>query len=263
MDLPEKIAADHLYHIVVDTDRYIAYFATKPEELDAIFTLRYQVFNLELGARTSIHHSSSFHDRDEYDAVFDHIMVLYKPTNQVVGTYRIQTSQMALKNNGFYSENEFDISSLPYEYLHYSLEVGRACIDKEHRNKGILFLLWKMIAKYLVFHEKRYMFGCSSIGFESKEKAAAFLHYFAKNGFMHPTIKLGVTEQFSLDISKIADDESLLQDIKIPELFRIYLKHKANICSLPAYDKMFNTVDFLTLLDINDISPKQYEFFIS
>lgn len=48
-----------------------------------------------------------------------------------------------------YTSDEFDLSGLPDELLNESIELGRACIAKEHRNSRVLYLLWKGIAEFM------------------------------------------------------------------------------------------------------------------
>lgn len=40
-------------------------------------------------------------------------------------------------------------------------------------------------------------------------------------------------------------------DVEIPKLFRMYLAIGAKVCSAPAIDRMFKTIDFLVLFDID------------
>ena len=70
--------------------RYLARFARTPEELDAALRLRFEGFNLELGAILT----SSFQrgrDLDRFDEACDHLIVLEAETDKVIGTYRMQT----------------------------------------------------------------------------------------------------------------------------------------------------------------------------
>jgi putative hemolysin len=43
--------------------------------------------------------------------------------------------------------------------------------------------------------------------------------------------------------------------VKIPKLLRAYLTLGAKICGAPALDRQFGTIDFLTLLDLETLSP--------
>ena len=73
----------------------------------------------------------------------------HAPTGTIVGTYRLQTGAMAFENAGFYSEREFDFS--PYKQLGDSvIELGRACVHRDHRSTEVLYLLWRGIAQYAI-----------------------------------------------------------------------------------------------------------------
>ena len=126
--------------------RYVVRLAETNGEIDAALKLRFEVFNLELGEGLD----SSFRtgrDRDEFDGSCDHLIVTDQTNGNVVGTYRLRTIEMAKHAEGFYSAGEFDLNCLPQELLDQSLELGRACIAQSHRNKQVLFLLWKGLAQ--------------------------------------------------------------------------------------------------------------------
>ena len=42
---------------------------------------------------------------------------------------------------------------------------------------------------------------------------------------------------------------------KVPKLLKTYLALGAKICATPAWDREFGTIDFLTLMDMEDITP--------
>jgi putative hemolysin len=107
--------------------RYVVRFARTREELDAALKLRFEVFNLELGEGLA----SSFRtgrDLDEFDETCHHLIVLESSQDKIVGTYRMQTDEMAATGRGFYSGTEFDLSCFPPHVLADGVELGRACI---------------------------------------------------------------------------------------------------------------------------------------
>ena len=53
----------------------------------------------------------------------------------------------------------------------------------------------------------------------------------------------------------ISMDELLEEKPKLPKLLRAYLAIGAKICGPPAIDREFQTIDFLTLLDLEELSP--------
>ena len=112
------------------------------------FRLRFLVFNLELNEGLDAAYTTG-HDIDEFDAICDHLIVEHAPTGKIVGTYRLQTGAMAFENAGFYSEREFDFS--PFRRLGDAvIELGRACVHRDHRSTDVLYLLWRGIAQYAI-----------------------------------------------------------------------------------------------------------------
>ena len=50
---------------------------------------------------------------------------------------------------------------------------------------------------------------------------------------------------------------------KIPRLLKTYLAIGARICAPPAWDRDFGTIDFLTLLDLEVLSPSARNRFLA
>ncbi len=47
-----------------------------------------------------------------------------------------------------------------------------------------------------------------------------------------------------------------MPEVRAPKLLRAYLTIGAKICSEPAIDREFKTIDFLTLLDLQTLHPR-------
>ena len=174
----------------------------------------------------------------------EHLIVQHEASGDAVGTYRLQTGLMAMQNYGYYSEREFDFA--PYESIRDSIvELGRACIHRDHRSKEVLQLLWKGIARYAVQYA-RYLIGCSSL--TSQEPALGTAVYLALQGYLtEPRFRTLPTEAFSMPLVCAAADAS------IPKLLRAYLAIGARPCGPPAIDREFKTIDFLTLMDLTTL----------
>ncbi len=213
----------------------------------AAFRLRFLVFNLELNEGLDTAHATGY-DTDEFDAVCDHLIVEHG-SGKVVGTYRLQTGAVAAANSGYYSEREFDFT--PYKRLGDSvIELGRACVDRDHRSSEVLFLLWRGIAQYAMHHGGRYLIGCSSLTSQDPAHGAAV--YEAMRGYLvEPPLRTSPHPAFLMPLvsSQNASD-------KIPKLLRAYLAVGAKICGPPAIDQEFKTIDFLTLLDLETLHPR-------
>jgi putative hemolysin len=157
-----------------DLSSYRLRLAQTELERLAACRLRFRVFNLELGEGLAASYASGV-DQDEYDAICEHLLVQEKATGRIVGTYRMQDGMTARRRLGYYSAQEFNFS--PYEHLRpQMLELGRACIDREHRNSEVLTLLWRGIAQYAQHHGFRYLVGCSSVSTQDAATGWAMYH---------------------------------------------------------------------------------------
>src|SRR5437773_12364942 len=141
--------------------KYAAQLAQNADEVRRAQRLRFEVFNLELEEGLGESHFTGL-DVDPFDEFCDHLVVEELATGTIVGTYRLQTGQLAAANLGYYSEREFDFA--PYERLRCEMiELGRACVHADHRTFNLLHLLWRGLAVYATERKARYLIGCSSL----------------------------------------------------------------------------------------------------
>lgn len=49
--------------------------------------------------------------------------------------------------------------------------------------------------------------------------------------------------------------------VKIPKLFRVYLRHGALVCSPPVIDRRFKTNDYLVICDVTRLDEKRFKIF--
>lgn len=244
---------------VLDEGRYQLRAARTAAELDELLALRFQVFNLELGEGLEASFETG-RDLDEFDPVCHHLIVEEKTAGRIVGTYRLQTNYMATSHpHGFYSKTEFALDGLPDEVLSSSIELGRACVALEHRNTQVLFLLWRGLAFYVTATAKRYLFGCCSLTSQDPVEGRAVMDYLEKKGHVHPQITVGPQPGFECYGEDLEPDPAFR--VKIPKLFRIYLRHGAKVCGPPAIDRQFKTIDYLVLFDVAAMNERQIRTF--
>ncbi len=207
--------------------------------------LRYEVFNVELGEGLAESAETGL-DVDAFDSVCDHLLILHE--GFVVGTYRMQTGISAKRNMGYYSEQEFDFS--PFESIRSEvLELGRACVHKEHRNLNVLHLLWRGIARYAEAEGSRYLIGCSSLTSQDEGQGWAMYEKLARRFLAPPELQTHPLP--SVAVIRSADPEKARQECPAPpKLLRAYLGIGGKICGPPAIDREFRTIDFLTVLDL-------------
>lgn len=238
--------------------RYLLRFALNATDLDAVLKLRFEVFNLELGEGLQ----SSFctgRDQDAFDLQCHHLIVEDLEAGNVIGTYRLQTNEMAAAGNGFYSAGEFDLSPLPYDVILNALELGRACIAPAHRHTNVLYLLWRGLAAYAMQTRKRYLFGCCSLTSQDAREGWAIYQQLQLGNHVHPSLFVASQPGFACEA---ATEEGLpLLEAKIPKLFRTYLRFGAKVCSPPTIDRAFKTIDYFVIMDCHQLSPAAYQMF--
>ncbi len=246
---PAKSPIEALKLLTGRNTSYAVRQAESDGELRLAQALRFGVFNLELKEGLQESYATGL-DADPFDAVCDHLVVEHLATREIVGTYRLQTGRIALKNLGYYSAQEFDFA--PFEPMRGEMvELGRACVHQKHRNMIVLGLLWKGIADYAREHSARYLCGCTSI---TSQDAAVGASAYAELRTEHLASAEWITKP--LPAYECALGTLAVEPPRIPKLLRAYLNVGAKICGPPALDRTFKTIDFLTCLDIADVPEK-------
>jgi putative hemolysin len=238
-----KTALDSIRLVVASPAHYAVRLATNLDEVRAAQTLRFEVFNLELheGLAESFDNGR---DEDPFDAVCDHLVVEHLPSRSVVGTYRLQAGTKAQNYLGYYSAKEFEFDV--FEPLRREIiELGRACVHRQHRNLVVLGLLWKGIADYAQQYGARYLLGCSSLSSQDPAVGASAYAELCRRHLAPPEYRTKPLPAFDCALEQLA-----MESPKIPKLLRAYLTIGAKICGPPALDQEFKTIDFLTLLDL-------------
>jgi putative hemolysin len=255
--LPDYAATSQLptkKDIRLEAGRYVARLALRDQERDAAYRLRFRVFNLEMHEGLESAYVDGY-DKDHFDEVCDHLIVEDKVSGEIVGTYRLQMGDVARRYFGYYSEQEFCFT--PYEAMRDEIvELGRACIQREHRSPEVLHLLWRGIARYALANGGRYMMGCCSL--TSQDADMGWAVYESLQGWMvEPELRTAVTPAFKLPPVTVK-----MADVRAPKLLRAYLTIGAKICGEPAIDRDFKTIDFLTLMDLQTLHPRMAARFL-
>jgi putative hemolysin len=250
-----NVSKESVRLLVSAPTQYAVRIARSPEEIQLAQALRFQVFNLELNEGLAGSYDTGL-DADPYDAVCDHLIVEHMPSSQIVGTYRLQTGMNAKKNLGYYCEQEFHFEN--YEPLRNRIvELGRACVHRQHRNLFVLGLLWKAIADYTRGHGGRYLIGCSSLTTQEPSAGASAFSELCRKHLAEPQWRTMPLHSHECPLDALTEEP-----VSIPKLLRAYLTVGAKICGPPALDRQFKTIDFLTLLDLEALTPAARERFM-
>jgi putative hemolysin len=240
----------------IDAQKYRIKTAETIEELNQVLRLRYEVFIKEgLNQRKMIGV-----DFDRYDLLGDHVLLIEKSSNKVIGTYRIMCS---LFTDEFYSENEFHLEDF-IKQPGIKMELGRACIHKDYRTGSAIHLVWKGLGAYARLSNADYLFGCASVHTEDCGKSKGLYEYL-KNDNYSDKFNISPQDEFLFhhwnEVTPMISTEEAEE--LLPSLMKSYFKAGAKTHSIPAYDKKFKCIDFITILEIKKMNPKYEKKYLS
>ena len=232
-----------------DTPRYTLLLSTDPALIDAAQRLRHDVFTSEPGFELA--GAIDGRDADRFDEYCDHLLVREDNSGELVGCYRMLPPPGAIAAGGLYTATEFDVEGL--DALRPSLvEMGRAVVREDHRNGGVVLLMWAGILAYLDRCGYDYVAGCVSVPVQGCEGDAPGSQIRGVRDFVRRRHAALYTVH---PYRPVIIDGSGLDDIdpparvSVPPLMRGYLRLGAQVCGEPAHDPDFGVGDFPALLD--------------
>lgn len=235
--------------ISADSKRRLECFVTDdPLRIEAAQRLRYKVFAQEMGARLKTRQEGV--DCDEIDDYCDHLIVLDKVSDRIVGYTRLLNQKQAQRLGRFYSQAEFNLErvlALPGRFL----EIGRTCVDSNYRGSAVLTTLWSGLVKYTQAGRYDYMIGCASIspGPNGFAVDAVYRNIGRKN---RGSDDLNVTPRRPIPGHlRCERDES-----GIPPLLKAYLRFGVMVCGQPYWDEDFNVMDLFILLPLSQLEDR-------
>lgn len=234
--------------------------AQDKKEIRQALMLRYKVFKVEMGGEVKRGGKLKL-DLDIYDEFSDHLIVIDKTKDKVVGTYRLLRGSRVDKKIGFYSEKFFDIRNIKRLKNNYEiLELGRSCIHKEYRCRPVINLLWNGIAKYIQDYRVRYLFGSVRLlTCEPKEVSKVF-KFLKERFYAGPEFRVYPRPQTKFngldEKIKVENPREIFH--QLPPLVKGYLRTGVLICGLPAVNPDLDSVVIFILLDTEKI-PSVYK----
>lgn len=244
------IAADHPT-TSTDTPRYTLLLSTDPALIDAAQRLRHDVFTSEPGF--DLAGAVDGRDADRFDEYCDHLLVREDNSGELVGCYRMLPPPGAIAAGGLYTATEFDVGAL--DPLRPELvEMGRAVVREDHRNGGVVLLMWAGILAYLDRCNYQYVTGCVSVPVHGADDEVPGSQIRGVRDFVRRRHR--APEQYTVHPYRpVTVDGKGLDDIDppgrvaVPPLMRGYLRLGAQVCGEPAHDPDFGVGDFPALLD--------------
>jgi len=235
--------------------------AATPAEIDAALALRYRIFFDEMGAVPDAAAAAARRDRDAFDGVADHLLVIDHELGPgpegVVGTYRMIRQDAADRIGRFYSADEYDITTI----LHFPgriLELGRSCVDAGYRGRAVMQLLWRGIATYVAHHGIDLMFGCASLAGTDPDALAVELTYLYEHHLAPPALRPRARPERYVDMRRL--DVELIDprraNLLLPPLIKGYLRLGGFIGDGAVVDRQFNTTDVAIIVKTDTVTDK-------
>ncbi|MGL5019932.1 MAG: hemolysin, partial [Luteolibacter sp.] len=116
--------------------------------------------------------------------------------------------------------------------------------------RAVLDLLWRGIIACATGRGCRYLLGCSSLTSQNPDEGWGLYQQLAGRHLAPPELRTQPLPGYQLP-----DPQVRLPKVKPPKLFAAYLNVGAVIAGPPAIDREFQTIDFLTLLDLAEMAP--------
>lgn len=235
-------------------------------DVEAAQALRYQVFYEEMGAIPSPEARRLERDHDRFDDVCDHLLAIDPARSNgrpfVVGCYRLLRKSVAEGHGGFYTADEFDISSL-MNYPGEVVEVGRSCVHRDYRTRAVLQQLWGGIADYLKRYRIGVLFGCASFPGTDPEAVTeqlSYLHHFhlAPAGLRPRALDHRYVEMAKIEPTWLDERKAITA---LPPLIKGYVRLGGFVGDGAVIDYQFNTTDVCIIVQTEHISAKYHRHY--
>lgn len=243
--------------------------AASADDRRAAERLRYRVFVEELGGDGPLVDHVNRAERDEFDAVADHLLLIdtrrdAATLDHVVGVYRLMTDEHAAAIGRFYSDSEYDLTPLRASGRRL-LELGRSCMDRGYRGGSGMFLMWNALAAYVLERGLEIMFGVAS--FHGTDAAALAMplawlhhHHLAPEG-LRPVAWPDGYQRMDLVPPGALDRKQAMA--AMPALIKGYLRLGGVVGEGAWIDRAFNTTDVLLLVDTAAMSGRHRDYYTS
>lgn len=252
----------------IEAGRFTVRLAENDADVAAAQRLRYRVFVEEMGATASPDDARARRESDRFDPYFEHLLLIDNECTDpdielgVVGVYRLMRDDNARKGIGFYGQSEYDLSRL-MNHARKTLELGRSCVDLEHRGGAGMHLLWTGLGEYVAKHEIGILFGVASFHGSDPEPLAQALSYLHHNHLAPEDLRVravedGYVEMNLLPADKVEKIEAMRQ---IPALIKAYIRLGGFVGEGAYVDHEFNTVDVCLLMDTERMVQRYRSFY--
>ncbi|VDC30064.1 GNAT family N-acetyltransferase [Pseudogemmobacter humi] len=246
---------------------YTLRLAADAQDLLGAQRLRYRVFVEELGASGGMIDHDQRLERDAFDEIFDHLVLVDnriapETGDHIAGAYRLLPSERLGPGGRFYSEDEYDLAPLRASGRKL-LELGRTCVHPDHRGGAAMFLLWNGLAEYVLERGIEIMFGPASFHGTDPVALAEPLSWLHHHHLAPPEIRVRALEPGRAAMDLITKDrlDRARAMAAMPALIKAYLRLGGFVGDGAFIDRPFNTTDVCLLMDTGRMSARHRDFY--
>ena len=253
--------------MTLETSFFETRLATDETDMLAAQRLRYRVFVEELGGDGPLVNHVHRLERDEFDAVVDHLILVDNRRSRddldhVVGVYRLLPGERAAEFGRFYCDSEYDLAPLRASGRSL-LELGRSCVDPVFRGSAGLMLLWSAVAEYVLSRDIDILFGVASFHGTDAQSLAQPLSWLHHNHLAPPNLRphalADARQSMALIPAEKLDRRAAM--LGMPALIKAYLRVGGQVGEDAWIDHEFNTTDVFLLVDTKAMSQKHRKFY--
>ena len=253
--------------MIADDGAFTLRLARDDRDLRAAQRLRYEVFVEELGGDGPLVDHQARLERDAYDPWFEHLLLIDTSRDpasltDVVGVYRLLTSDRMPLAGQFYSEGEFDLAPLKSSGRRL-LELGRSCVARPQRGGAAMFHLWNGLADYVLDRGIEVMFGAASFhgvdaGALAQPLSYLHHHHLAPEGLR---VRAKPLHRQEMDLIPAAVLDRRAAMAGTPALIKAYLRLGGFVGDGAWIDHDFNTTDVCLVMDTARMSEKHRDYY--
>lgn len=252
----------------IEAGRFTVRLAETESDVAAAQRLRYRVFVEEMGATPNAEDAKVRRERDRFDPYFEHLLLIDNESEDsevesgVVGVYRLMRDDIARSGIGFYGQDEYVLDKL-MNYPRRSVELGRSCVDLEHRGGAGMHLLWTGLGEYVAKHKIDILFGVASFHGSDPKPLAQALSYLHHNHLAPDDLRVRAVDASYVEMDLLPRDEvSKIEAMRqIPALIKAYIRLGGFVGEGAYVDHDFNTVDVCLLMDTERMVQRYRSFY--
>ncbi len=253
--------------MIADDGAFTLRLACDDRDLRAAQRLRYEVFVEELGGTGPLVDHAARLERDAFDPWFEHLLLIDNTRDpaalaDVVGVYRLLTSDRMPLAGQYYSEGEFDLGPLKASGRRL-LELGRSCVAKDQRGGAAMFHLWNGLAEYVLDRGIEVMFGAASFHGVDAALLAQPLSYLHHHHLAPEPLRVRAKppNRQEMDLIPMGALDRRAAMGGTPALIKAYLRLGGFVGDGAWIDRAFNTTDVCLVMDTARMSEKHRAYY--